>query len=114
MPKKEIKLTIELDDQHVPERIEWEATDAGGGKKRASSMMLYLWDPDAKNSMSIDLWTKDMLLHHMNAHFVHNLLSMADTYQRASSNPALAGMIKNFANQFAAELKKSQEQGPAS
>lgn len=112
MPKKEIKLTIELDANNVPDKIEWEATDAGfTGKKPVTSMMLYLWDPEAKNSMSIDLWTKEMMLAHMNAHFVHNLISMADTYQRASGNAALANDIRQFANDFSDKLKSAQQQG---
>ena len=45
MKKAEIKLTIELDDNNVPESIMWESTDAQTKEALpVKSMMLALWD----------------------------------------------------------------------
>ncbi len=107
MPKKEIKFTIELDEKNMPQSIEWEATDAGfNGKKPCNSMMIQLWDKDAQNSMHIDLWTQDMMVQHMNVHVFHNLMNIAGVYRRATGNAELAGMIQQFAQQFANQIKK--------
>lgn len=109
MPQKEIKFTIQLDEQNLPRAIEWEATDAGfTGKKECASMKIYLWDEEAKNSMHIDLWTPKMLVQHMNIHYFHNLLNMADSYQRATGNLEAAEMIRQLAHQFAATVNPSR------
>ena len=110
MPKKsEIKLFVELDDNRVPEKIEWEATDAGfNGRKEANSMMLSLWDKNEKVTLGIDLWTKEMIVDDMNIHTHQVLLKLADTYRRATKNAETADMIEYFAADFAdkLELKK--------
>jgi len=45
MKKAEIKLTIDLDDNNVPENITWESTDAQNKEALpVKSIMLSLWD----------------------------------------------------------------------
>lgn len=107
MPTKEIKFTIQVDEQNLPRSIEWEATDAGEVKRKCNSIKVYLWDKEAQNSMHIDLWTKDMMVQHMNVHYFHNLLNMADSYRRATGNVEGAELIRQFAHRFAAKVKTS-------
>ena len=102
----EIKLTVKLDNNRVPEKIEWEATDAGfKGKKEADSIMLSLWDKKENVTLGIDLWTKEMLVDDMNIHFHQMFLKLADTYKRATKNNEAAKMIKDFSAEFAKKLK---------
>jgi len=101
-----IKLTVHLDDNRVPEKIEWEATESGSlGIKEAKSFMLSLWDKEENSTLGIDLWTKDMLLDDMNIHFHQVFLKLADTYKRATKNSAGADMINKFAAEFAEKLE---------
>jgi len=101
-----IKLTVHLDDNRVPEKIEWEATDSGSpGPKEAKSFLLSLWDKNDNSTLGIDLWTKDMLLDDMNIHFHQVFLKMADTYKRATKNNEISEMINNFAAEFAKKLE---------
>ncbi len=115
MPKVSyIKLTVHLDDNRVPEKIEWEATESGSpGVKEAKSFLLSLWDKEDSSTLGIDLWTKEMLLDDMNVHFHQVFLKMADTYKRATKNAEVAGMINDFAREFAKklELEKKVEKG---
>ena len=98
----EIKFTITLDEKKVPEKIEWEATDAGfDGKKECSSIMLSLWDKEEKATLAIDLWTKEMTVDDMNIHFHQVFNKLADTYERSTKNKKIADMIKNFSADFA-------------
>ena len=102
----EIKLTVKLDNNRVPEKIEWEATDAGfKGKKEADSIMLSLWDKKENVTLGIDLWTKEMLVDDMNIHFHQVFLKLADTYKRATKNNEAAKMIEDFSAEFAKKLK---------
>jgi len=96
-----ISFQVELDENRVPVKIQWEADDAGfEGKKECSSMMIALWDTAEKVTFGLDLWTKDMLVYDLNKHFHQILLKMADTYQRATKNSEISDMINNFSAEF--------------
>jgi gliding motility-associated protein GldC len=98
----EIKFTVTTDEKKLPEKIEWEATDSDfNGKKECGSMMISLWDKDEKATLSIDLWTKDMLVDDMNIHFHQIFNKLAETYERATRNKEIANMIRNFGADFA-------------
>ena len=102
----EIKLIVKLDNNRVPEKIEWEATDSGfKGKKKANSVLLSLWDKEENATLGIDLWTKEMLVDDMNIHFHQIFLKLADTYKRATKNDEAAKMIEDFSAEFAKKLK---------
>jgi gliding motility-associated protein GldC len=97
----EIHLTINLDENKVPTRIQWEAPDSGKkGKKDCSSIMLSIWDNKEKITLGIDLWTKDMMVEDMNVHVHQILLKLADTYLRATKNPEASKMIEDFSARF--------------
>ena len=101
----EIHLTIDLDDNKVPTRIQWEAPDSGKtGKKDCSSLMLSIWDNKEKVTLGIDLWTKDMIVEDMNVHIHQTLLKMADTYLRATKNSDGTKMIEDFSAEFASKV----------
>ena len=105
-----IDFSIELDDNKMPEKIEWEASDAGFEEKKSSStLMISLWDINEKSTLAIDLWTKEMLVDDMNIHFFQMLTKMADTYRRATQNNEIAQLIENFAKQFASNLNLVKE-----
>ena len=71
MKTAEIKLTVTLDDNNVPEHILWESTDSTNKEALpVKSMMLALWDQSYKNTLRIDLWTKDMPVDEMKRFFM--------------------------------------------
>jgi len=53
----------------------------------------------------MDLWTNKMQIDEMNFFFYQSLMTMADTFKRATNNAAGAEKIKNFANELAEDLK---------
>ncbi len=102
LTSSEIKFTVFLDENKIPERIEWEAGDSDQGeKKTASSIMLSIWDENEKVTYGIDLWTKELIIHHLNIHLHQTLLKMADTYGRATNDFNSAEYIRSFADEFA-------------
>ncbi len=114
MKKAEIKLTIELDEGNVPENITWESTD-GDNKEAlpAKALILALWDHHYKNSLRIDLWTKDMPLDEMKRFFYETLQTMGDSFIRASGGDKVAeaviGDLRDYCDHFAEkmEIKKN-------
>jgi gliding motility-associated protein GldC len=107
MPKEaEIKFLIKLDDKGAPEEIYWSASDSNlEGYVPCDSLMISVWDRSEKNTMSVDLWTNEMQVGEMNAHYYFTLMKMADTYGRATSNQELSDMIRKFAGEFAKKVE---------
>ncbi|NIP29750.1 MAG: gliding motility protein GldC [Candidatus Dadabacteria bacterium] len=105
--KAEIKLTIRLGEDDVPEEIKWKATEADLLEdKNCEAMFLSMWDKEEKNSLIIDLWTKNMQVGEMNAHIFYTMMKMADTYQRATNNEELSNKMREFANDFASSVEE--------
>jgi gliding motility-associated protein GldC len=101
MTQSEIKFKVSLDDEKVPVKLEWEATDSGmEGAKVCNATLLTIWDPNENTTLRIDLWTKDMLVDDMKRFFYENFFTLADTYQRATNDKELSDEIKKFAEQF--------------
>ena len=70
-------------------------------------MILALWDAETRNSLRIDLWAKDMSIDDMNDFFFQTLLSMADTYSRATNNKDIMADMKIFAREFAEKASRN-------
>jgi gliding motility-associated protein GldC len=103
MKTSDIKLTVHLDDNHVPERIDWEAED-GDLKSASKAVLLSLWDEKERNTLRIDLWTKEMTVEEMKAFFHQNILTLADTFERATSEARMAAQMRDFAAYFAEHM----------
>lgn len=99
----QIRIDVHLDDHLVPERIEWEADDQPG-KNTAKSALIGLWDEKEANSMRIDLWTKSMTTDEMKAFFHQNLLTLADTFERATGEKEMAGHMRAFGRYFGEKM----------
>ena len=96
-----INIQVSLDEDKMPETIEWTAPDGGvAEQQKAKGMLLGLWDGDQKTAMRIDLWTSKMMVDEMNDFFYQSLFGMADTYARATRNAELAEELKEFARGF--------------
>jgi gliding motility-associated protein GldC len=109
MKTAEIKLTIELDDNNVPENIMWESTDAQNKEALpVKSMMLALWDQNYKNTLRIDLWTKDMPVDEMKRFFYETLQTMGDSFLRATGETNIVEDLRDYCAHFAdkMEIKK--------
>ena len=75
----EIKFNIELDENKVPETLLWTAKDGGVENEESKAIMLSIWDNINKETLRIDLWTKDMPVDEMKIFFHQTLVAMADT-----------------------------------
>lgn len=105
----EIKIVVELDENRVPEKLNWTAPDGGVENAASKAMMLSVWDSKAQESMRIDLWTKDMPVDEMKTFFHQTLVSMSETFERATGDKKMSDTMKDFCDYFAEklELKKS-------
>ena len=100
----EIKLSIELDENRVPEKLSFTAPDGGVENQDSKAMMLSVWDADKQESLRIDLWTKDMPVDQMKLFYHQTLVSMSDSYLRATQDEKMALTMKDFCDYFAEKL----------
>lgn len=108
--KSHINIQIELDEEKMPEIIEWNAPDGGvDGLQKAKAVLLGLWDGEEKSALRIDLWTKKMMVDEMNDFFYQTFLGMADTYLRATRNQELSNELKAFGKSFYQKAKEAME-----
>tara|TARA_R110000868_G_scaffold119211_1_gene315848 strand:+ start:154 stop:489 length:336 start_codon:yes stop_codon:yes gene_type:complete len=103
--RSEIKFLVELDENRVPEKLLWSAKDGGVELEEAKAIMLSVWDSKAKESMRIDLWTKEMPVDEMKIFFHQTLVAMSDTFQRATGDEKMADTMKDFCDYFAEKLE---------
>ena len=109
MKKSEIKFTVTLDENHVPEKIEWQADDAGEeGLKECKSIMLSLWDKKERNMLRIDLWTKEMMLDEMKHFYYQSIVTMADAYERATNDAEIAKNIRDLGVKMGEKIKNEK------
>lgn len=104
-----ITLTVALDENRVPEKLNWSAQDGGVNNEEAKAMLLSVWDSKNRESLKIDLWTKDMPIDEMKIFFHQTLVSLSDTFMKATQDEKMTATMKDFCDYFAEklELKKS-------
>ncbi|MEY3377252.1 MAG: gliding motility protein GldC [Bacteroidota bacterium] len=109
MHQSNIQVQISLDEQKIPQQIEWSASDSSAEEAQAArAMMLTFWDPSDKTALRIDLWTKEMMVDEMADFFYQNIMGMGDTYMRATQDKELSDEFKKFAKTFLTKFKESQ------
>ena len=101
----EITLKVELDENRVPEKLNWTAQDGGIKNAEAKAMMLSVWDNVAQESLRIDLWTKDMPVDEMKVFFHQTLVAMSDTFNRATQDEKMTATMKDFCDYFSEKLE---------
>ncbi|WP_298541490.1 gliding motility protein GldC [uncultured Aquimarina sp.] len=107
--KSEIKIEIELDENKVPEKLHWTAKDGGIENEETKAMLLSVWDNKSKESLRIDLWTKDMPVDEMKVFFHQTLVSMSETFNRATQDEKMSATMKDFCDYFAEKLELKEK-----
>ncbi len=109
MQKSSIQIDILLDPQKLPEQINWSASDSRAQEhQRAKAMFLAFWDGAEKTAMRIDLWTKEMMVDEMADFYYQMMMSMADTFERATRMNDLSSDMKEFAKTFHQKFRQQQ------
>jgi gliding motility-associated protein GldC len=105
----EIKINVTLDENKIPESLHWSAQDGGVNNEAAKAVLLSVWDHKAKESLRIDLWTKDMPLDEMKVFFHQTLSAMTDTFERATNDAKMSATMRDFCDYFAEKLELKKE-----
>uniref|UniRef100_UPI0040484EC4 gliding motility protein GldC n=1 Tax=Flavobacterium sp. TaxID=239 RepID=UPI0040484EC4 len=108
MKKSDIKITVGLDENNVPDTLLWTAQDGGIEQEEAKALLLSVWDSKAKETLRIDLWTKDMPVDEMKQFFHQTLVAMADSFQRATADEKMSDTMRDFCDYFAEKMALKQ------
>jgi len=109
MRQSTITIDVALDEKNIPENIVWKATDSTANQgQKARAMMLAFWDAADKSALRMDLWTKDMMVDEMADFYYQTIMTMADSFDRATHQAELVDLMKNFAKDFYARFREIQ------
>ncbi|MEX0662718.1 MAG: gliding motility protein GldC [Balneolaceae bacterium] len=102
---KKINIEVELDDKNIPSNIKWDATDLDGYEEASCrAMLLSLWDHSNKDTLRLDLWTRDMTIDEMKIFFHQTLVTMADTLEQSTNDDRISGDMRDFCDYFAEKM----------
>ncbi|WP_107038800.1 gliding motility protein GldC [Brumimicrobium mesophilum] len=101
----EISINVGTNENNVPVRMIWSAQDGAIEKAEASAMFLSMWDPKEKNTMKIDLWTKELSIEEMKQFFHQTLVTMADTFEKATGEKNITEDLRDYCYHFAEKME---------
>ncbi len=99
-----IEIQVGLNENNLPIAMKWSASDGGIEKAPAKAMLLSLWDAKENNTMKIDLWTKDMSVEEMKQFFHQTLLTLADTFEKATGETNISEDLRDYCFHFADKM----------
>jgi gliding motility-associated protein GldC len=110
MKKSTINFTVELDQNNVPEKILWDATEKPeAGLAETKAISISLWDHLQKNTLRIDLWAKDMPVNEMKRFYVDCIGGLAQSALRATGDEFMAKRMNELCEQLVQHLKGAKE-----
>ena len=103
--KQSIKFEIELDENKLPLNIEMKASEGASNESNLKALMLSAWAAKTKETLRIDLWTKDMPVNEMFIMYHQTMMGMASTLERATGQDKLAAALRDYCAFFAEQTK---------
>ena len=100
----EISIKVGLDEERMPIDMELGGTDFKDPQV-VKAMLLSVFDLDRRETLKIDLWTKDMQVVEMDRFMYQTLRGLADTYRNATNNSKLANDMQKFVEYFGQETE---------
>ncbi len=108
MRTSSIQFNIQLDNNNVPDKIEWDANDKPeGGLTETKAISISVWDHQQKNTLRIDLWTKDMPVEEMKRFYIESIGGMSQSVLRATGDEFMAREMDALCEKFVEYLRKT-------
>lgn len=106
MKKSEINFHVELDKDNIPENITWNATDKPRDDDNTKAISISVWDDIEKNTMRLDLWTKEMQIHEMKKFYVDALGGMAQSILSATGDESMSDDLNQLCDKLGKKLEE--------
>ena len=108
MKKSMIAFEIDLDQNNLPEKITWKASDSDNKENNTKAIAISLWDPIQSNTMKIDLWTKDMRIDEMDKFLVDTLGGLAQSMLTATGDSYISKSITDLCDNLVTHIKNKK------
>ncbi len=103
----EIKFQVHLDDQSIPDKIEWDADHKDTpGWSETKSISISLWDHISKNSLRMDLWSKEMPVDEMKRFYVDCVGGLAQSILNATGDEYMAKELNEVCDRLVEHVRK--------
>lgn len=73
-------------------------------------MILSMWDPETEATLKLDLWVKDFSVDAMKIFFHQTLLTMADTFEKATGEKNICDDLRDYCFHFAEKMEIMPEE----
>ncbi len=103
--KESLTVEVTMDENMIPESIYWHSSQENNKDEEASAALMYFWNASKKETFNLDLWTKKMSIEEMNMMIFQSFMTIANTYERATSEDQLANAMRDFAEFFGEKTK---------
>jgi gliding motility-associated protein GldC len=102
--KKKITFEVNLDKDNLPKHITMKADDSMDIES-IKALMISAWDSSKKETLRIDLWTKDMTVIDMFITYHQTMLGMANSLEKSTGNKKLADALRDYCEFFAEDTE---------
>jgi gliding motility-associated protein GldC len=110
MRKTHINFTIDLDNNNVPDKILWDATDKPEeGLSETKAISIALWDPQQKNTLRIDLWSKDMPVNEMKRFYIDCIGGLAQSALSATGDEVMGQEMNALCEKLVKYLEREAD-----
>jgi len=110
--RKTIKFEIDLDENHLPVDIKMNTSEDQKGNNKIKALMISAWASKNKETLRIDLWTKDMPVNEMFIMYYQTMVGMAGALERSTGQNKLAGALLDYCEFFAEQTKIKNPKDP--
>ena len=101
LKKEKFSIDVLMDENLIPEDLQWNSPQGKGQSEKASqSALIYLWNAQKNETFSLDLWTKKMSIEEMNKMMFQTIMTLANSYEKATSEDQLANAMRDFGEFF--------------
>ena len=106
MKETEITIKVKLDSNNIPEEINWSAPDGGIKDEQSKAILLSFWDSGKKETLKMDLWTKEMPIDEMKSFMLQTFVSMKNSISKAIGDKNLVKLVDDFCVEFENRLSE--------
>ena len=110
MHQSNINVVVHLDEQKIPQNIQWSASDSTATEAQdARAMMLTFWDPSDKTALRIDLWTNELEVGEMKRFCIESVGGMAETILGATGDKVMRDLMIDCVTKMAKHLEEEEK-----
>jgi len=103
--KQTLKFEVELDENNLPNSIKMLEKKASNSSIDLKALMIAAWDAKRKETLRVDIWTKDMPVNDMFIMYHQNMMGMATSLEKSTGQNKLANALRDYCDFFAKETK---------